>query len=115
MLFYDLLCLFGGKLYVSNLFLAVFENFNDGLILTNANASGLRNGDLFEIIDNGNGISKEFLPLIFNTFTQEDNHKRGSGLGLSITKGLVDALDGSISRVADHRARFAQDTRDELE
>ena len=50
----------------------------------------------FEIIDNGNGISKEFLPFIFNSFTQEDNNRHGSGLGLSITKGLVDVLDGNI-------------------
>jgi CheY-like chemotaxis protein len=51
----------------------------------------------FEIIDNGNGISKEFLPYIFNSFTQEDSHRHGSGLGLSITKGLIDVLEGSIN------------------
>ena len=51
----------------------------------------------FEVIDNGNGISKEFLPIIFNAFSQENEvHRQGSGLGLAITKGLVDALEGTI-------------------
>ena len=51
----------------------------------------------FEVIDNGNGISKEFLPFIFNAFSQENEiHRQGSGLGLAITKGLVDALEGKI-------------------
>jgi signal transduction histidine kinase/CheY-like chemotaxis protein len=51
----------------------------------------------FEVIDNGNGISKEFLPIIFNAFSQEnESHRQGSGLGLAITKGLVDAIEGTI-------------------
>ena len=54
----------------------------------------------FSIKDTGIGISKEKLPLVFDRFVQIDEGIRkkhsGSGLGLSITKGLVDFLKGSI-------------------
>ncbi|SFB12798.1 Signal transduction histidine kinase [Acetitomaculum ruminis DSM 5522] len=53
-----------------------------------------------EIIDNGVGISKEFLPNIFEPYTQERTGKTatigGSGLGLSIVKKLVQLQKGSI-------------------
>ncbi len=52
------------------------------------------------ITDNGEGIDGEFLPLIFNRFEQHDssNTRRygGLGLGLSITKQLVELHGGSI-------------------
>ncbi|MBR0385353.1 MAG: hybrid sensor histidine kinase/response regulator, partial [Erysipelotrichaceae bacterium] len=48
----------------------------------------------FRISDTGIGMSKEFLPHIFDTFAQEDNsttNKYGSsGLGLAITKNIVE-------------------------
>lgn len=49
--------------------------------------------------DFGIGISKEFLPHIFEEFAQEnykDNEKMGTGLGLSIVKKLVDVMKGNI-------------------
>jgi PAS domain S-box-containing protein len=50
--------------------------------------------------DTGVGISDAFQQQIFESFTQESNGKdrsyEGSGLGLTITKRLVDTLDGSI-------------------
>lgn len=52
----------------------------------------------FEIEDTGIGISKEFLPEIFDSFTQPKFHKSkrygGSGLGLAIVKKLLE-LKGS--------------------
>jgi CheY-like chemotaxis protein len=52
------------------------------------------------IKDTGIGMSKEFIPHIFDTFSQEDltiTNKYGStGLGMSITKHLVDIMDGHI-------------------
>jgi signal transduction histidine kinase/CheY-like chemotaxis protein len=55
---------------------------------------------LFKVSDTGVGISKEFLPKIFETFTQEDTSagfKYGSsGLGMAITKGIVDMMNGKI-------------------
>ncbi|MEI8048348.1 MAG: response regulator [Bacteroidota bacterium] len=55
----------------------------------------------FGIKDTGIGISEKVIPSIFDHFTQEDTSNtrnyEGSGLGLSITKGLAELLGGSIS------------------
>lgn len=54
----------------------------------------------FTISDNGIGISKEFLPNLFNTFEQEhtgvNSSYAGTGLGLAICKNLVELMGGSI-------------------
>lgn len=45
-----------------------------------------------EIIDNGKGISKELLPLIFDRYYRDAKYKRdviGTGLGLSICKEIL--------------------------
>jgi signal transduction histidine kinase len=55
---------------------------------------------LFEVRDDGIGISEEFLPHIFDPFTQEKRHgyeSVGTGLGLSIVKQLVDLMGGTIT------------------
>ena len=50
--------------------------------------------------DTGCGISKEFLPKIYEPFSQERQASTrgvgGSGLGLSITKKLVEMMNGTI-------------------
>jgi PAS domain S-box-containing protein len=50
--------------------------------------------------DTGVGIGEEFLPLAFDEFKQESaglaRHHEGNGLGLAITRRLVDMLSGSI-------------------
>jgi len=55
----------------------------------------------FTISDTGIGMSKDFLPHIFDTFSQEDssatNKFGSSGLGLSITKSIVEMMNGNIS------------------
>ena len=55
----------------------------------------------FVIRDTGIGMSKEFLPHIFDTFAQEDlsasNKYGSSGLGLAITKNIVEMMNGNIS------------------
>ncbi len=52
------------------------------------------------VTDTGKGISEEFIPELFNEFTQESTGKgrshEGTGLGLTIVKGLVDLLEGRI-------------------
>ena len=54
----------------------------------------------FKVSDTGIGMSKEFLPHIFDTFAQEDDStttKYGStGLGLAITKSIVEMMNGNI-------------------
>lgn len=55
----------------------------------------------FSIRDTGIGMSKDFIPRIFDSFTQEDssrNNKYGStGLGMAITKSIVELMNGTIS------------------
>jgi CheY-like chemotaxis protein len=50
--------------------------------------------------DTGIGMSKEFLPKLFEAFSQEDlttKTKYGStGLGMSITKSIIDMMNGEI-------------------
>lgn len=52
------------------------------------------------VSDEGNGIDSAFLPHIFEPFAQRNEQTgrvSGLGLGLYITKNLVDAMGGSIS------------------
>ncbi len=55
----------------------------------------------FCISDTGIGMDRSFIPKIFDAFTQEDssrNNKYGStGLGMAITKNIVELMNGSIS------------------
>jgi two-component system sensor histidine kinase BarA len=54
----------------------------------------------FVITDTGKGIVQEKIPTLFEPFTQEDTSINrqygGSGLGLSIAKRLVNAMNGEI-------------------
>ena len=54
----------------------------------------------FHIADTGIGMTREFKEHIFESFVREDNmrvHKtEGSGLGMAITKYIVDAMGGII-------------------
>lgn len=54
----------------------------------------------FSVSDTGIGIEKEFLKGVFEEFTQMDHSKTrkydGSGLGLSISKKIVELLGGKI-------------------
>ena len=54
----------------------------------------------FIIKDTGIGMSKEYLPKIFETFSQEDsgatNKYGSSGLGMAITKSIVEMMNGKI-------------------
>ncbi len=55
---------------------------------------------LLKVKDNGIGMSEEFQNHIFDSFTRDDSkrvHKiEGTGLGMTITKYIVDAMDGEI-------------------
>lgn len=54
-----------------------------------------------DIIDNGIGMSKDFLPHIFDSFSRERNTTMakvaGTGLGMSIVKRLVEMMGGTIT------------------
>ena len=55
----------------------------------------------FRVKDNGIGISKEFIGHIFQPFERERNSTnsgiQGTGLGMSITKNIIDMMDGTIT------------------
>ena len=55
----------------------------------------------FQIKDTGIGMSKEFLEHVFEPFERERTSTvsgiQGTGLGMAITKNIVDMMDGTIS------------------
>ena len=54
----------------------------------------------FTVSDNGMGMSEDYLKVIFDPFTREQTEAtyeiQGTGLGMAITKSLVDLMGGSI-------------------
>ncbi len=56
---------------------------------------------VFQVKDSGIGMSKEFVSHIFEPFERERNTTisgiQGTGLGMAITKNIVDMMHGSIS------------------
>ncbi len=67
----------------------------------------------FTIKDNGIGMSQEFLEHVFDTFTREQtsttNGIQGTGLGMAITKGIVDIMGGTIA-VKSHEGKGSEFT-----
>lgn len=67
---------------------------------------------VFSVEDNGIGMTKEFMHKMFLPFTQADEfnskHNGGAGLGLSITKSIVDLMGGEIEVESElaHGTRF---------
>ncbi|MCR4747765.1 MAG: response regulator [Clostridiales bacterium] len=55
----------------------------------------------FRVRDSGIGIGADFMPYVFEPFTRENsvgvNKTTGAGLGLTITKQIIDMMDGSIA------------------
>lgn len=58
----------------------------------------------FVIADDGIGMSEEFMKRMYETFEREETSTKsghlGAGLGLSITKKLLDAMGGSIDAIS---------------
>ncbi len=71
------------------------------LIAEEEPAEGNRYRFRFIVRDTGIGISEEYLPHIFESFTREEkttvNHIQGTGLGLAITAKVVELMGGTIS------------------
>ena len=63
--------------------------------------SGKFENILFEIADNGRGMTEEYQKVIFEPFSREwrgQNAKvQGTGLGMAITRNLVEMMGGTIS------------------
>ncbi len=73
--------------------LTVFEHVSEDVPVNNSIYE-------FRIKDNGIGISNDFQKIIFDSFTRERTSTvsgiQGTGLGMAITKNLVDLLNGNI-------------------
>jgi PAS domain S-box-containing protein len=65
----------------------------------------------FRVVDTGNGIAPEDLPVIFEPFVQTSNEqkvKEGTGLGLSISRAFIEMMGGRIMAESEvgHGSRF---------
>ncbi len=83
---------------------AVKFTYNGSISLTikncKDNTDKNKNCLTFTISDTGIGMTEEFIPKLFDKFTQEGTVEKiknqGTGLGMSITKELVEKLGGKI-------------------
>ena len=61
-----------------------------------------------EVEDDGYGMTPEFLATIFDSFTRAENSTtnkvQGTGLGMSITKSLVELMGGTIEAERDRKS-----------
>ncbi|MEG0795520.1 MAG: HAMP domain-containing sensor histidine kinase, partial [Odoribacter sp.] len=55
----------------------------------------------FYVKDTGIGISKDEVDKIFNRFYKSDMYVRGSGLGLSISKQIIETMSGQYGVISD--------------
>ena len=103
----DILC---DKLRLNQILLNLLSNAtkftkNGGQIIVRIiQKPGLQNGYAtyeFHVKDNGIGMSKEFQKHLFEAFTREETATvsgiQGSGLGMAITKNIVDMMGGTIT------------------
>ena len=99
---------YGSSLHLRQIFLNIYGNcikYNrlGGKITTVMEAADVHDGICtyrWTISDTGIGMSPEFLSHIFDPFSQEKTDARsvyqGTGLGMAITKGLIEQMNGSI-------------------
>ncbi|NRB79693.1 MAG: response regulator [Saccharospirillaceae bacterium] len=88
------------KQILSNLISNAIKFTNKGFVLIEASVNIDKNEIIIAIIDSGKGISNDKIDSLFDNFVQEDSSSTrkfgGMGLGLSISKKLVDLMDGKI-------------------
>lgn len=100
---------YGSSLHMKQILLnlvdnAIKYNKTGGFVELNVNVKRHKEDLItyvFVVKDNGLGIDKEYLDHIFEPFSQENQnfneYRLGTGLGMSIVKGLVELMKGSIS------------------
>lgn len=100
--------LIGDELHLRQIFINILGNsvkftLDGGKIYFRAKELEHSNGKAkfrFELEDTGIGMKAEFVPHLFEAFSQEDGGMRtnykGTGLGMAITKQFVELLDGTM-------------------
>lgn len=68
-----------------------------GQITVSLRSSASPSGVSLKIIDTGPGIDPKFASKLFQPFSKANSFKPGAGLGLYITKALVERMSGNIS------------------
>ena len=85
---------------IYNLIGNAFKFTEDGAFIS-CNVSYVDHGLQIQIEDSGKGIPEENLPFIFDRFYQVDGsstrENEGSGIGLSLSKDLVELMDGTVT------------------
>ena len=103
---------------------AIKYTYEKGLIsidITEENASDDAADYIFVVKDSGIGMSKEFQKHLFEAFSREDDEyiskAEGTGLGLTITKKYIEAMNGQISFKSEkgHGSEFCVRIRLELQ
>jgi K+-sensing histidine kinase KdpD/CheY-like chemotaxis protein len=84
----------------------VFTNLVENAVKYSPEASEIRieielheNEIIANVKDNGVGIPEEYQPMVFDRFNQlasKNGHRKGSGLGLCICRGIVESHGGKI-------------------
>lgn len=100
----------GDKLRIEQVLLNLISNAikytqNGGNIVLNITLQKQENKKYsrfcFEIKDNGMGMTQDFIETIFDPFVREENSNtgkiQGTGLGMAITKNMVELMGGNIS------------------
>ena len=96
--------LYGNANRLESMFLNLFQNSidahetnNDGAeIRINISQAEQNGGILIRFSDNGEGIDKDHLKMIFDPFFSTKEVGKGTGLGLSIVHGIVQEHRGTI-------------------
>ncbi|MCR5823159.1 MAG: response regulator [Lachnospiraceae bacterium] len=103
---------------------AIKYTYEKGLIsidIAEEKATDTESDYIFTVKDSGIGMSKEFQKHLFEAFSREDdeyiNKSEGTGLGLTIAKKYIEAMNGSISFKSEkgHGSEFRVKIRLELQ
>ena len=80
-------------------------SYDNSEIIVKVGQNALKNAVFINVSDKGVSISKDDLPKIFEKFSRIDSPLtrkiQGSGLGLYITKNLVEKMNGEIRVLTD--------------
>ena len=81
---------------LSNAFKFTPENGHVSVSLEKATSNKANRQAVIRVSNSGKGISEEDIKHIFDRFYQVDSHMAGSGIGLALTKAMVELHEGQI-------------------